>query len=827
MDDYRFTVSPRVARRVARRVDRRDRPRDASRASRASFAPTRPSRRRLSIAIAIARAIARHRAGASIARIEPIAIDDASIESNPRSTTRRSRSSSIDRSIDRCARDVAAPRPHTDARATGDRGDREARARCGDARRTRETARGDDARRDDDDARAIRFDSMPRDERSRATRERARATRDRVDDARRSRRAKARTTTRTRARRRFDARAVAACAAWWRARGRGARGYTHASDVGLLAVGVPSTTTSLGTTGGVDVFGLNFPPGSSAAASVPGQLRCVFGGSPGESYDASVIAGTTGVRCDTPSGREGFVALGLSSNGGVDAVLFHELGMSSVVNFVREMNGVLTRSSPHVATEGDVSRLTGRNALPKDGSPDIVGRARECEWRGATSGGFEVSYAGMGVYVSSALVMCEVPRFAAPSTSAEEASMYSFGESRVALVERINLDALAITSKDKNATHVTGGIGVDVTVAGILGAMFTDDGAPYVRFGAISVAASASNAYTITVIAPAMAPATSKDVWVAAVPSMNSGKKSAGATLDVVDEFYGVVSASESGTLPTTYSWSADPYPTFSLSLLCVTQGVGETATSTSSACLHDNQLATGFVTVMMSYHGRDLPTSRPHDSDVVLKITATPTTSSVSPARGPSEGGAVVWVTGNNFHETVRAGDGAVPRCSFGVDKSGSSLGSFVSSALIACETPYVGTVSSSVQVIVAGSSLAAVASGPKYSFMGNTLVYQHSIAPHLGPTYGGTRVVFTLGNSVAATSMTSCRFGSIVVNGWTPLVTTDANADAGIVCVAPALKAGTYNLGLGTVRGAVGDSTTSPVTLGTMPYVVYAESA
>ena len=167
------------------------------------------------------------------------------------------------------------------------------------------------------------------------------------------------------------------------------------------------------------------------------------------------------------------------------------------------------------------------------------------------------------------------------------------------------------------------------------------------------------------------------------------------------------------------------------------------------------------------------------------------------------------------------------VPRCSFGVDKSGSSLGSFVSSALIACETPYVGTVSSSVQVIVAGSSLAAVASGPKYSFMGNTLVYQHSIAPHLGPTYGGTRVVFTLGNSVAATSMTSCRFGSIVVNGWTPLVTTDANADAGIVGVAPALKAGTYNLGLGTVRGAVGDSTTSPVTLGTMPYVVYAESA
>ena len=604
-------------------------------------------------------------------------------------------------------------------------------------------------------------------------------------------------------------------------------GYAHARDVGLLAAGVPSTTTTRGTVGGVDVYGLNFPAGASVAAAVPGQLRCVFGGHPGESYDARVVEGTTAVRCDTPSGREGFVALGLSSNGGVDAVLFHELGMSSVVNFVREMDGVLTRSSPHAATAGDVSRLTGRNAVPKDGSPDIVGRARECAWRGATSKGFEVSYRGMGVHVSSALVVCEVPRFAASASNAEEASMYSAGESRVALIERIDLDALAITSKDANSTHVSGGIGVDVTVRGSLGVMFTDDGAPYVRFGSISVAASASNAYMITVIAPAMAPAATKEVWVAAVPSMNSGNASAGVTLDVVDEFYGAVFATESGTLPTTYSWSADPYPIFSLSLICVTQGVGETATSTSGACLHDNQLATGFVTVMMSYHGRDLPTSRRYDSDVVLKITATPTTSSVSPARGPSEGGAVVWVTGSNLHETIRAGDGAVPRCSFGVDESGSSLGAFASSALIACETPYVGTVSSSAQVIVAGSSLAAVASGPKYSFMANTLVYQHSVAPHLGPTYGGTRVVFTLGNSVAATSMTSCRFGSIVVNGWTPLVNTDADADAGIVCVAPALRAGTYSLGLGTVRGAVGDATTSPVTLGTMPYVVYAESA
>ena len=608
--------------------------------------------------------------------------------------------------------------------------------------------------------------------------------------------------------------------------GRGARAYTHARDVGLLATATPPTTSALGTVGGVDVYGLNFAPGTSSAASVPGQLKCIFGGSPGEGYDATTVPGTTAVRCDTPSGREGFVALGLSSNGGVDAILFHELGMSSVVNFVREYKGTLTRSSPHAASQGDVARLTGRNALPPDGRADIVGSERVCEWRSAAKGGFEMSYSGVGVYVSSALVMCEVPRFAASSASVEESSMYTIGDTRVALVERVNLDVLNVTTMTPTAASDVGGNAVTITVVGALGSAFTDDGVPYVRFGSIVVAASATNAYTVSVITPAMKPESSKDVWVAAVPSMNSGRREDGESLTSVTQSYqGVLSRVESGTQPVTYSWSADAQPTFPFTVICVTQGVGETVTSTDNACVHANQLPTGFVTVMLSYGGRDLPTSGQYDSAAALKVTATPKTSAVVPARGPAEGGAVTWISGSNLHETVRSADSWVPRCSFGVDTSGSALGAFVSSALISCETPYVGTTSSDVQVIVAGSSLAAKASGPKYAFMANTLVYQHSISPHLGPTYGGTRVVFKLGGNVAATSMTSCRFGTIVVNGWMPLVTTDTNADAGIVCVSPAMPAGTHGLGLGTVRGAVGDSTTSKVTLGTMPYIVYSE--
>ena len=71
--------------------------------------------------------------------------------------------------------------------------------------------------------------------------------------------------------------------------GRGARAYTHARDVGLLATATPPTTSALGTVGGVDVYGLNFAPGTSSAASVPGQLKCIFGGSPGEGYDATAV----------------------------------------------------------------------------------------------------------------------------------------------------------------------------------------------------------------------------------------------------------------------------------------------------------------------------------------------------------------------------------------------------------------------------------------------------------------------------------------------------------------------------------------------------------
>ena len=324
-----------------------------------------------------------------------------------------------------------------------------------------------------------------------------------------------------------------------------------------------------------------------------------------------------------------------------------------------------------------------------------------------------------------------------------------------------------------------------------------------------------------------MKPESSKDVWVAAVPSMNSGRREDGESLTSVTQSYqGVLSRVESGDAqPVACSWSADAQPTFPFTVICVTQGVGETLTSTDNACVHANQLPTGFVTVMLSC-GRSAicGVGGNDDSAAALKVTATPKTSAVVPARGPAEGGAVTWISGSNLHETVRSADSWVPRCSF-VDTSGSALRVRVVGAHL-------------VRDPVRGHDLERRSSdsGRKQSRGQGEWAKVRVHGQHVGvstlhlsaPRSGVRRArawFFKLGGNVAATSMTSCRFGTIVVNGWMPLVTTDTNADAGIVCVSPAMRRGPAVWDWERLEGAVGDSTTSKVTLGTMPYIVYSE--
>ena len=172
---------------------------------------------------------------------------------------------------------------------------------------------------------------------------------------------------------------------------------------------------------------------------------------------------------------EGFVALGLSSNGGVDAILFHELGMSSVVNFVREYKGTLTRSSPHAASQGDVARLTGRNALPPDGRGHRRERTRvRVAKRGERRVRNVVLRRGrVRVERARDVRSAEIRRLVG---SVEESSMYTIGDTRVALVERVNLDVLNVTTMTPTAASDVGGNAVTITVVGALGSAFTDDG---------------------------------------------------------------------------------------------------------------------------------------------------------------------------------------------------------------------------------------------------------------------------------------------------------------------------------------------------------------
>ena len=119
-----------------------------------------------------------------------------------------------------------------------------------------------------------------------------------------------------------------------------------------------------------------------------------------------------------------------------------------------------------------------------------------------------MSYSGVGVYVSSALVMCEVPR--SPPAAAEESSMYTIG-ARVALVERVNLDVLNVTTMTPTAASDAGGNAVTITVVGAEARSRTTACRRAIRFH--RVAARRPTPDTVSVITPAMKPESSKDVW--------------------------------------------------------------------------------------------------------------------------------------------------------------------------------------------------------------------------------------------------------------------------------------------------------------------------
>jgi hypothetical protein len=139
--------------------------------------------------------------------------------------------------------------------------------------------------------------------------------------------------------------------------------------------------------------------------------------------------------------------------------------------------------------------------------------------------------------------------------------------------------------------------------------------------------------------------------------------------------------------------------------------------------------------------------------------------TAAVLPLAGPSTGGTVVTISGNHFSALSDVS------CSFGTIPGGGA--SFVSSALMQCETPAHAVGPTPVAVVTSRNA------APAFTFFVLTVA---AVSPASGPESGGT-VVEMAGSGFADSEFLACRFGSTF-----PVAASWKSAYV-IQCVSPAM--------------------------------------
>ncbi len=161
------------------------------------------------------------------------------------------------------------------------------------------------------------------------------------------------------------------------------------------------------------------------------------------------------------------------------------------------------------------------------------------------------------------------------------------------------------------------------------------------------------------------------------------------------------------------------------------------------------------------------------------------PTLTAVSPVSGPTAGGTLVTLTGNNFTGATSVTFGGA---------AGTGL-TVVTNTTITVTTP-AGAAGAVAVAISTGSGTATLAASYTYSVAAAPTLT--SVSPVSGPTTGGTLVTLTGTNFTGATGVT---FGGVagtgltVVNATTITVTTPAGT-AGAVAVAVSTGGGTATL-------------------------------
>ena len=561
----------------------------------------------------------------------------------------------------------------------------------------------------------------------------------------------------------------------------------------------------------VTVVGLNFNPGGVFDAldddpSHPDDpdlgaargMACVFAGFEGPAGITPARVDSTGVfACAAPPGvPHGFLGVGVSGNGGVDARFFH--ADDAVVHF-SPPGEVRAALGPGLWSRGDPVTLAGRDMLPRSARDASPGELVLCGWTDDDrAGGSAAAEPAPGVFVSSAIRRCETPATIprTPTRIVAVADAEGFGEGESTLSGGIAVTVAeppAATGVNPSATIADGGVAVTAATTGGFG---RDAGfpathlGPLARVGTVRVAMdpagedSGEGRRAWRFVSPARAPDVPGKSPTVAVVATHFGAEPVPSSPPTLAYVPALRAAVEALDVLDDATWRVQPWTI-----------AGAPA---AAAGFRVASLASTFPTVA-AFRWMSTATTKSTGTD---DGASSSTVIAAFPEQGPAGGGALVWIAGTSLdapcalvkdatsvvYDSERTSDAS--RFRF-------SLGTLVSSAVAACEAPP-----------GAGAFLAAVVS-PGASGAG-TYAYHAPVGfpavanPAHGPTRGGTSVSVPV---PARARPGACRFGAVTVRAS---VEERASRDGGrwVRCVVPAGRPGKVEVAVAGAAGGACDA-------------------
>ena len=580
---------------------------------------------------------------------------------------------------------------------------------------------------------------------------------------------------------------------------------TSTGEDRLTAAVLPSVVPA-GVAGiAITVAGTNFHPGGGDDGADEPAIVCVFAGVEGPSaiVPARLVAGG-GASCDVPfnPSPSGFVSVGLSGNGGVDAKFFRGGAGGEVLAFTAP-GALRSVVGSRTWARGDAAHFAGADMAPRDAlGRAAAGDAFPCGWR-ALDGEYGES---PGAFVSSAVRVCETsPRFPSdagatrfvraparvvatldaahppPGAVRGGASAKNEGESGpsagagdaeaearpaaalgAASLSLALAEPPAVTRVWPSSVAAEGGATVEVSARGAFGDEPLAGGGAWARIGTARVAADpgsredgTSNVVAWRCVAPARAPSPGTPGSRAreylgvtvAIAASALGAERVGVEkhrLRSVSALAVAAEASSALAFAAETAGARGGTPAFSApGTRTVLAAAGHHATCILGA-LGVGLLDHSPETVAAFAFGRASPRERAR-LEGGGPGGAGAATRAAYPAAGPSGGGGVVWVSGSGLTRGA---------CDFGIGFGDvldtrvlDTASVLVSSALVACEAPALASPGSaaSTRVGVLGAAGAAA-----YRFLpdvspGYASNWTVEAAPSTGPSRGGTTVTLS----------------------------------------------------------------------------------